>query len=56
MPSAFWRDTSNIYLNGVRQQEFVLYTEGSKYDLLSGQSFNNAQTEMIYDNTDLYWE
>jgi hypothetical protein len=56
MPSAFWRDTSNIYLNGVRQQEFVLYTEGSKYDLLSGQSFDYSNVATIYNNNDLYWE
>lgn len=54
--SPFWRDTSNVYLNGVRQQEYVLYTEGSKYDLLSGQYFDYSGINNIYDNNDLYWE
>jgi hypothetical protein len=52
----FWRDTSNVYLNGVRQDEDVLYVEGGAYDLLSGQFFDYSDVASIYDNTDLYWE
>lgn len=52
----FWRDTSNVYLNGVRQQEGVLYVEGGSYDLLSGQFFNYSGVATIYNNDDLYWE
>lgn len=52
----FQRDTSNIYLNGVRQQEAVLYIEGGQYDLLSGQFFNYSGVASVYDGNDLYWE
>lgn len=52
----YQRDTSNIYLNGVRQQEGVLYIEGGQYDLLSGQFFNYSGIASVYDSNDLYWE
>lgn len=52
----YWRNTSNIYLNGVRQQKYALYIEGGVFDLLSGQAFDYSGVAIIYDNTDLFWE
>lgn len=52
----FWRDTSAVYLNGVRQEENSLYMEGGQFDLLSGQFFNYSGVASIYDGNDLYWE
>lgn len=52
----FWRDTSSVYLNGVRQQENALYVEGSRFDLLSGQFFNYANVANVYGDDDLFWE
>lgn len=54
--SPFWRDTSNVYLNGVRQEEYSLYLEGGQFDLLSGQFFNYSGVASVYDGNDLYWE
>lgn len=55
-PTIFSRDTSSVYLNGVRQEEYSLYIEGSPYDLLSGQFFNYSGINSVYDDTDLFWE
>lgn len=52
----FWRNTSNVYRNGVRQENKVLYIEGAMVDKLSGQFFNPADCVSLYQNTDLYWE
>lgn len=52
----FQRGTSNIYFNGIRQIFDSQYVEGATFDLLSGNQFNPAQTDLVYDNTDLYWE
>lgn len=52
----FGRDTSNIYLNGVRQEEYYMYLEGAIFDLLSGQFFSYSGVENIYDGNQLYWE
>jgi hypothetical protein len=52
----YQRDTSNIYLNGVRQQENVLYVEGGRFDLLSGQYFNYSGVANVYDGNGLYWD
>ena len=54
--SLFWRNTSNIYLNGVRQPNYRTYIEGGIFDMLSGQSFNNSNLIELYDNDDFYWE
>lgn len=51
----FWRDTSNVYLNGVRQVNRLFYVEGAVFDLLSGQYFDNDYISEIYDNNDFYW-
>lgn len=55
-PTPWSRDTSSVYLNGVRQEENSVYIEGSPYDLLSGQFFNYSGVAGIYDDSDLYWE
>jgi hypothetical protein len=52
----FSRNTSNIYFNGLRQQNKVSYIEGAIFDLLSGNSFNYSGSADIYDNNGLFWE
>lgn len=52
----FWRNTSNVYQNGVRLLNRVGYIEGAVFDLLSGDSFNYSGVVNIYDNTNLYWD
>lgn len=52
----FWRDTSNLYFNGVRQLKDLEYVEGAIFDLLSGNSFNPASCGIVYDDNDNYWE
>lgn len=54
--SSYQRDTSNVYLNGVRQEEYAFYIEGSRFDLLSGQLYNYSGVNSIYDGNDLHWE
>ena len=56
IPSRFQRNTSNVYFNGVRQENRRLYIEGSSIDLLSGNSFNPSECNMLYSNSDLYWD
>ncbi len=51
----FQRDTSNLYFNGVRQENYSLYIEGAAIDLLSGNSFNPNQCAAIYSNSNLFW-
>lgn len=52
----FSRRASLIYVNGLRQQITQDYIEGSLFDLLSGTTFNPANTATIYNNNNLYWE
>lgn len=52
----FARDTTNLYFNGLRQQNSVDYVEGAIHDYLSGNSFNENGNTMIYDNNGNYWE
>lgn len=52
----FWRNTSNEYLNGIRQVNYSLYIEGATFDLMSGNLFDPGLARPIYDNTNLYWE
>lgn len=54
--SKFWRNTSNVYLNGVRQQKDSLYIEGATFDLLSGNSFSYNDVINVYNNSDLFWD
>lgn len=52
----FQRDTSAVYLNGVRQQNRASYIEGATFDLLSGDFFNPSGVTNVYDDNDLFWE
>jgi len=54
--SSFNKNSSNVYVNGVRQQNYSTYTEGAVIDLLSGNSFDPSDIQSVYDNNDLYWE
>jgi len=53
----FDRDSSNVYLNGVRQGNGIDYIEGSVWDMLSGNYFNNTQNyqTIIYNDNNNYW-
>ena len=53
----FDRDTSTVYLNGVRQGLGLDYIEGSAWDMLSGNYFNNSQNYqiIIYNDNNNYW-
>ncbi len=52
---SFWRNTSNTYLNGVRQENRGTYIEGALFDLLSGNSFSYSGLNIIF-GADTYWE
>lgn len=52
----FSRNTSNLYINGLRQKNKNDYLEGAFVDLLSGNFYNYSGIENIYDNNDNYWE
>lgn len=52
----FGKLTSNVYLNGIRQQLNSDYVEGSIFDRLSGNLFNNYNNIMLYDNDGNFWE
>lgn len=54
--TSFWRNTSAVYFNGVRQIKDNEYIEGATFDLLSGNYFNPINTILMYNNTDQYWE
>lgn len=53
---SFQKDTSNVYINGVRQRNKSMYVEGAIFDKLSGNYYNNRDGISIYDNNNLYWE
>ena len=52
----FSRNSSMVFLNGVRQRNKYDYIESSNVDLLSGNSYNINEVVQIYNNNDLYWE
>ncbi len=52
----FLRNTSNIYLNGIREQINKYYIEGGIFDNLSGNYYNNLNQVSIYNNNGLFWE
>ncbi len=52
----FGRNTANVYLNGVRQPNYVTYIEGGQFDLLSGNFFNSYYIASLYGNDDFFWE
>jgi hypothetical protein len=53
----FNRDSSNVYLNGIRQGLGIDYIEGSVWDMLSGNYFNNSQNYqiIIYNDNNNFW-
>lgn len=53
----FDRDSSSVYLNGVRQGNGLDYIEGSVWDMFSGNYFNNTQNyqTIIYNDNNNYW-
>lgn len=55
-PSTFARNTSNVYLNGVRQQLGQDYVEGGAFDLLLGNDFNENGNTPVYNNNGQHWE
>lgn len=54
--SKFDRNTSNIYLNGIREQINKQYIECGLYDNFSGNYYNNLNQIVIYNNNNLFWE
>lgn len=53
--NTFSRNTSNVYLNGARQQINIQYVEGAIFDNLSGNYYNNLSQTIIYDDNNNYW-
>lgn len=51
----FDRDSSMVYINGVRQGINLDYQEGAIYDMLSGNYYNNTEIIEIYNDNNLYW-
>ena len=51
----YLRDTSQVWVNGVRQYLNLDYLESSRFDLLSGD-FQNYSGGMIYSNTGDFWQ
>ena len=52
----FNRNSSNVYQNGIRLFNRSDYIEGSKFDMLTGNNFNEYNNTIIYNNNELYWE
>ena len=52
----FSRNTSMIYINGLRQLNYSDYIEGAKIDLMNGNDYNRFNNNIIYDNDNLYWD
>ena len=50
------KNTSRLFLNGVRQLINEDYIEGSKFDLLTGNSYNEYGNILFYDNDGTFWE
>jgi hypothetical protein len=51
------RNTSRVYLNGVRQINGVDYVEGGNFDLLTGNKFNQHNTSVVmYDKNGDFFE
>ncbi len=52
----FSRNGSIVFLNGIRQEINEDYSEGSKYDLLITNSFNDYNNNQIYQSEGTFWE
>lgn len=51
----FDRDSSMVYLNGIRNGLGLDYEEGAVYDMLSGNYYNKQAIITIYNDNNLYW-
>lgn len=54
--SIFSRNTSFVYVNGLRQQNRQDYVEGALVDKLVSNSFNENGNVEVYDNNGDFWE
>lgn len=52
----FSRDSSIYYFNGLRLRNRNDYIEGSDFDLLKDQNFDEENNLLIYDNNGQFWE
>jgi hypothetical protein len=52
----FSRWASLVFLNGIRQELREDYLEGSNYDLLKGNSFNEYNNNMLYSAEGNFWD
>jgi len=52
----FSRGSSIVFLNGVRQKNNYNYIEGSKFDLIKDNKFNENNNEVLYNRDGLFWE
>jgi hypothetical protein len=46
------KNSSQVYLNGIKQKIGNNYIENSDFDLFSGDFFENQNNYIIYNNTD----
>ena len=52
----FGRRASLVFLNGIRQEINEDYLEGSTYDLLIGNSFNEYNNNILYSSEGNFWD
>ncbi len=52
----FLKDSSQVYINGVRQVLGTSCIEGTRLDMLSGNYYSNEQSIVIYNDNDLFWD
>lgn len=52
----FSRRASLVFLNGIRQELGEDYLEGSNYDLLKGNSFNEYNNNVLYSSEGNFWD
>jgi len=52
----FDRNTSNLYMNGLRQRLYTDFVEGGAYDLLLSNSYNSSNNLPLYTNDGSNWE
>lgn len=50
------RNTARLYLNGVRQHGYTDYVEGSSFDLITGNVYNQYNNLVMYDNGGDFFE
>jgi hypothetical protein len=50
------KNSSRLFLNGVRQKLGNDYIEGSKFDLLTGNNYNEYNNISFYDSDGTFWE